>query len=110
MQRLPMEVWSHVASFLPFDALIPTFWALRRAGLLPFTGTTPSNALLQFCSERGVQEEEEEEPSEDLDADVHRSLQEMGFDDAAILSASRMCRGNANATLAFLLHSVHQAW
>lgn len=107
MQRLPMEVWSHVASFLPFDLLLPTFWVLRRAGLLPFTGTTPSNALLQFCSDRSV---EEEEPSEDLDADVHRSLQEMGFDDTAILRASRMYRGNAHATLAFLLHSMHEVW
>ena len=47
---LPMELWAHVAFFLPFESLLDTFWALRRSGLLPATGTSPSNALLQFCS------------------------------------------------------------
>lgn len=48
---LPMELWAHVASFLPFSELVPTFWALRRARMLPVTHTPPANALLQFCSE-----------------------------------------------------------
>ena len=46
--RLPMELWAHIASFLPLEALIPTFWSLRRAGVLPITCTPPANALLQF--------------------------------------------------------------
>ena len=48
---LPMELWARVAFFLPFTSLITVFWSLRRAGALPYTGTHPGNALLQFCSE-----------------------------------------------------------
>ena len=49
--RLPMELWAHIATFIPFDELMTTFWALRRSQFLPVTNTHAVNAFLQFSSE-----------------------------------------------------------
>ena len=105
LNRLPMEVWARVASFLPFDSLIETFWTLRRAGVLPYTHTPPSNALLQFCSEvRNVEEDAWVAALTTIDADTHGALRDMGFSSVQIDRAVHLCNGNIDAILEYLLH------
>ena len=98
---LPMELWAHVAFFLPFESLLDTFWALRRSGLLPATGTSPSNALLQFCSEQTG--EAAEPPLPPPDEHLFSVFTEMGFSCALVERAHALCGGNAEAMLEYLV-------
>ena len=102
LPELPMEVWARVASFIPFPSLLSTFWALTNAGLLPETGTNSSNAFLQFCSQVSEEEEEEEIEIDDLEG-TYAYLVEMGFDPDLVIHAIRMCRGNLEAILEFVI-------
>ena len=96
--RLPMELWAHIATFLPEDELLTTFWALRRAGALPWTGTPPANAYLQFASTASLlrlqREERLERQREDAiryrEATLRALLVEMGYDDDVITQALRV--------------------
>ena len=97
---LPMDLWAHVASFLPFDELLPTFWSLRKAGLLPATYTTPSQSFLQFCA---LVSQEEEEESYQLDVHLHKTLCEW-FDPSIVDYSIRLCRGHPDAVLEHLMH------
>ena len=98
-----MDVWAKIAVFIPFSELIDTFWTLRRAGALPLTYTTPSNALLQFCSEWHY---EETEIVHVLDQGVLNTLNEMGFPDDEIRRASDLCNGRLEPMLEYLIHSI----
>jgi len=97
--RLPMEVWAHVAHFLPFNELISTFWALRRANLLPYTNTPASNALLQFCSEVS---EPIDAPVRTITLTLRNGLVELGFSDSEIDHAISICNANDQAMIEFL--------
>lgn len=99
-----MEVWARIASFLPFPDLIQTFWTLRRAGALPLTYTTPSNALLQFCSE-STEYDETIDGEYLVDQQVWNTLNEMGFSDERIHHAAQLCEGNVDSILEYLIHS-----
>lgn len=103
MERLPMELWAHVASFLPFERLVPTFWALRRAGMLPATYTTPSHSLLQFCACHSARDDEAADESfPPLDAPLDSTLREW-FGACAVDDAMRLCRGQPDAVLEYLM-------
>lgn len=105
VRDLPMEVWSRVATFLPFESLLPTFWSLRDARILPDTHTNASNAFLQFCT--GVMEVQEETEEEDrvydLSDEMRATLDRMGFDHDLVERATRLCRGRDDAVLDYLL-------
>ena len=98
--RLPMELWARIAHFLPFEQVLPTFWALRRALVLPYTHTPPANALLQFCADLPPPPP----PPPPTIAPTFRSgLRDVGFSDAEIDEAVRLCHGHDNAIVEFLL-------
>lgn len=102
---LPMDVWSHVAMYIPFPDRIGTFRALRCIGLLSDTNTTPSNALLQFCSEADRMERECEEGTESRasnDRNV-RVLLDMGFNDDEVRLALRLTHGSLDWAVEHLL-------
>lgn len=101
MTRLPTDLWARVASFLPFDALIPTFWALRRAGMLPATHTTPSQSLLQFCSQ--CEQPEDAPQSHDLEPHFHATLCEW-FTPEMVAYSVQLCDGQPDRILEYLLH------
>lgn len=104
--RLPMELWAYVATFVPFGDLLPTFWALRRAGALPATHTTPSQSLLQFCAlHRG--DAQERETRRAFDPRLKAALYEW-FEPAVVDYSVELCRGHADAVLDHLMraHSV----
>ena len=103
--RLPMEIWSHIAKYIPFPYLIDTFWALRRAALLPLTYTTPSNALIQFCSEHTISSDDEELVHHEREAITQRLL-EMGFDRASIDSALCEYDGDIHSILNHFLYDL----
>ena len=101
MPPLPMEMWAHIASFIPFHELHDTFWALRMAWLLPPTHTPPGNALLQFCTET--------RPVGDghvAMADMEQ-LNAMGFDMHLVEYAASLHPGNLDAAIDFLLHATN---
>lgn len=92
-----MELWAHVAFFLPFSEVFGAFWALRRAMVLPLTGTPPGNALLQFCSE--VREEEEEE----IDPEILGYFVAMGFEASRVEDAMRRYPCDVDLVIEFLM-------
>lgn len=100
--QLPMEIWAHVASFLPFSELVPTFQSLYTAGVLPDTDTTSSNALLQFCSEHGYHEEESDLIT--VPNKLWTTLLQMGFEGNLIEYAMILCHGNEPQVVDFLLN------
>lgn len=110
IRDLPMEVWSRIATFLPFADLLHTFWALEHARVLPDTCTNASNAFLQFCS--GVVEEREQELRREeqvrrvhrISLRLHTLLIEMGFDATRIELAIELCGGREDAIFEYLLH------
>ena len=99
---LPMDIWAHVAFFIPFSELFATFDALYKAGALPDTQTTQSNALLQFCSEHQCDETEHK---------IHIpswficTLETMGFSQEVIEYAAILCNGNSDSIIEFLVNS-----
>lgn len=101
---LPMEVWARVATFLSFDTLLYTFWALEGARLLPPTETNASNAFLQFCSEVGASPQEEEtDVVYDVSFETRLMLREMGVDATLIDRAVRLCRGREEGVWDYIL-------
>ena len=101
-----MEVWSRIARFIPFSQRFETFHALTRLGWLPRTHTTPSNALLQFCSEADVEERqcmELEEESRIQDAAVVDQFVDMGFPRDRVVRVLFLLHGNIDSTLTLLL-------
>ena len=110
IRDLPMEVWSRVATFVPFTDLLRTFWALVDARVLPDTRTNASNAFLQFCS--GVVDEREQELRREeqvrrvhhISLRLHTLLIEMGFDATRIELAIELCGGREDAIFEYLLH------
>lgn len=99
-----MDVWAHIASFMPFDELLGAFWALRRAGLLPYTHSTPSNAFLQFASEH-AEVVERETQTYTIDTYLHKTFCEI-FDPALVDYSVHLNRGNHDAVLEHLLHLI----
>lgn len=101
-----MEVWSRIATFLPFHTLLDTFWSLTKVNILPDTRTNASNAFLQFCS--GVAGEQEQETSEtkfyDIPEDVRAALLDMGFDADHVEIAVQLCEGREEAIFDYLLN------
>lgn len=108
IRDLPMEVWSRVATFLPFESLLNTFWSLTTVHILPDTRTNASNAFLQFCSgvaaEQALSQQEEE--VYDVSQDMREALSDMGFDADQIEFAIQLCEGREDAVLDYLLNRV----
>lgn len=104
IRDLPMEVWSRVAAFLPFESLLSTFWSLTKVHILPDTQTNPSNAFLQFCS--GVANEQDDTQTKvyEIPEDMHRALNDMGFESDQIEFAIQLCEGREEAVLDYLLN------
>lgn len=105
IRDLPMEVWSRVATFLPFESLLSTFWSLTEVHILPDTQTNPSNAFLQFCS--GVVNEQDHDTQTqvyEIPQDMHDALNDMGFESDQIEFAIQLCEGREEAVLDYLLN------
>ena len=105
IRDLPMEVWSRVATFLPFESLLDTFWSLTNVRVLPDTRTNASNAFLQFCS--GVAAEQalsQQEEVYDVPQDMREALTDMGFDADQIEFAIQLCEGREEAVVDYLLN------
>lgn len=106
---LPMEVWSHIAVYVPFSDRLRTFHALRCTGCLPDTHTNASNAFLQFCSEadrieRECAEEEEERNGNPLRTEERvRVLVDMGFNHDEVRMALRLTNGAMEGAMEYLL-------
>ena len=107
-----MEVWAHVAIYIPFSERLRAFRALYRAGCLPNTNTTPSNAFLQFCSEsdrieRERLEEEEQTlgtfPARRDDSAAIRVLTHMGFDHEQLVVALNRANGDVYGAIQYML-------
>ena len=108
IRDLPMEVWSRVATFLPFESLLHTFWSLTTARILPDTRTNASNAFLQFCS--GVLcEDSVENEVYDIPRETRMALIHMGFDANHIERAVQLCEGRENSVLDYLFTSALEA-
>ena len=101
MVELPMEIWARIASFLPFSELVPTFQILYDANILPDTGTTASNALLQFSSEHGYVSDDDEVV---VPNSFVFSLLQMGFGEDLIEYAVIVCNSNQERIIDFLLN------
>ncbi len=105
IRDLPMEVWSRVATFLPFESLLSTFWSLTKVHILPDTQTNPSNAFLQFCS--GVVDEQDDDTQikvYEIPQDMHEALNDMGFESDQIEFAIQLCEGREEAIIDYLLN------
>lgn len=102
-----MEMWSHVAVYIPFVDRLRTFRSLRCAGLIPDTNTNPSNAFLQFCSEADRIEREEMRDDESCTRiateESVRVLLGMGFNDDEVRLALRLTHGSLYGAVEQLL-------
>ena len=99
-----MEVWSRIATFLPFSLLLSTFWSLRDAGVLPETHTNASNAFLQFCS--GVTNETNAPESSQtyvIRYAFRTALLELGIESDLIDRAVQLCEEREGSVTDYLL-------